>query len=194
MSSVLDCHGAVASSNHARRGRLLLIVGAVAFAVVVLGWVAYDARRSSGWTLYPVDLGVYRAGGLIVRHVSPPFNAHVASPLYDWDKGTDLQYTYTPFSAVAFALISFVPAYLDSRLEEAVNVVALVAACWFTMRALGYSGRRVLAGGALLGAAAGLLTEPVFRTIYLGQINVVLMLMVIWDLTPPENAGPWRRR
>jgi alpha-1,2-mannosyltransferase len=194
VSSVLDCQGAVAPANQGRRGRLLLIVGAIAFAVVVLAWALYDARRSSNWTLYPVDLGVYRSGGLIVRHISPPYNAALASPLYDWDKGTTLQFTYTPFSAVAFALISFVPAFLDSRLEEAVNVVALVAACWFAMRALGYSSRRMLAGGALLGAAAGLLTEPVYRTIYLGQINIVLMLMVIWDLTPPENAGPWRRR
>ncbi|HEV3379372.1 MAG TPA: glycosyltransferase family 87 protein [Trebonia sp.] len=193
MSSVLDCQGAVASSNKVKRGRRFAIAGAIAFAVVVAAWAIYDARRSSGWTLYPVDLGVYRDGGLIVRHISPPYNAKLASPLYDWDVGTDLQFTYTPFSALAFAVISFVPAFLDSRLEEAVNLVALVAACWFTMKALGYSSRSVLAGGALLGAAAGLLTEPVFRTIYLGQINVVLMLMVIWDLTPPANAGRWRR-
>ena len=171
-----------------------MIAGIVVFAAVVAGWAIYDAGRSSGWTLYPVDLGVYRSGGLIVRHITPPYNAKLSSPLYDWDLGTTLQFTYTPFSAVVFAVISFVPPALDARLEEAVNVIALVAACWFTMRALGYTDRRVRIGGALLGAAAGLLTEPVFRTVYLGQINVVLMLMVIWDLTPPENAGPWRRR
>jgi len=61
------------------------------------------------------------------------------------------------------------------------------------MRALGYESRRVRLGGALLGAAAGLLTEPVFRTVYLGQINLVLMLMIIWDLTPPAaGRGRWR--
>jgi alpha-1,2-mannosyltransferase len=55
------------------------------------------------------------------------------------------------------------------------------------MGALGYAGRRVRAGGALLGAAAGLLTEPVFRTMYLGQINLILMAVVIWDLTQPDR-------
>jgi alpha-1,2-mannosyltransferase len=173
-------------SKRVRRNRVL-IVGAVAFALVLAAWVVYDARRSSGWTLYPVDLGVYRDGGLIVRHISPPYNAKLGSPLYDWGANTTTQFTYTPFAAVAFALISYVPPFLDSRLEEAVNLIALVGACWYTMRGLGYTSRRVKLGAALLGAAAGLLTEPVFRTVYLGQINIVLMLMIIWDLTLPDT-------
>jgi alpha-1,2-mannosyltransferase len=66
-------------------------------------------------------------------------------------------------------------------------LVALVAATWCTMGALGYRDRRVRAGGALLGAAAGLLTEPVFRTMYLGQINLLLMAIIIWDLRQPDS-------
>lgn len=165
----------------------MLVLGATAFVLVLAGWIAYDVRRSSGWTLYPVDFDVYRDGGLIIRHISPPYNPKLADPLYNWSRTALLSFTYTPFAAVSFALVSFVPPFLDSRLQEAVNVVALVAAAWCTMRALGWTSRRVLLGGALLGAAAGLLTEPVFRTIYLGQINIVLMLMVIWDLTQPDT-------
>jgi alpha-1,2-mannosyltransferase len=60
------------------------------------------------------------------------------------------------------------------------------------MGALGYRDRRVRAGGALLGAAAGLLTEPVFRTVYLGQVNLILMAVLIWDLTQLDRA-PGRR-
>ncbi|HWG02183.1 MAG TPA: glycosyltransferase 87 family protein [Trebonia sp.] len=134
-----------------------------------------------------MDLGVYRDGGLIVRHISPPYNAKLAHPLYQWEANPTLQFTYTPFAAVVFAAISFVPRFLDARLEEAVNLVALVAACWYTMRGLGYTSRRLKLGGALLGAAVGLLTEPVFRTAYLGQINIVLMLMIVWDLTQPDT-------
>jgi Glycosyltransferase family 87 len=55
------------------------------------------------------------------------------------------------------------------------------------MAALGYRDRKILAGGALLGAAAGLLTEPVFRTMYLGQINLLLMALLIWDLRQDES-------
>jgi alpha-1,2-mannosyltransferase len=39
----------------------------------------------------------------------------------------------------------------------------------------------------MLGAAAGLLTEPVFRTMYLGQINLVLMALIIWDLQQKDS-------
>jgi glycosyl transferase family 87 len=170
----------------------MIVLGATAFVLVLAGWIAYDVRRSSGWTLYPVDFDVYRDGGLIIRHISPPYNPKLADPLYNWSRTALLSFTYTPFAAVAFAVVSFVPPFLDSRLAEAVNVVALVAAGWCTTRALGWTNRRVLFGGALLGAAAGLLTEPVFRTIYLGQINIVLMLMVIWDLTQPDtHRGRW---
>src|ERR1700678_2857238 len=127
-----------------------MIAGIVVFAAVRAGWAIYDAGRSSGWTLYPVDLGVYRDGGLIVRHISPPYNAKLGSPLYDWGANTTTQFTYTLFAAVAYALISYVPSFLDSRLEEAVNLCALVGACWYTMRALGYTSRRVKLGAALV--------------------------------------------
>lgn len=170
----------------------MLILGAATFAAVVAGWAIYDATHTSGWTLYPVDFGVYRNGGLIVRQVSPPYDPHLAHPLYQWANNTSLQFTYTPFAAVFFAAVSFIPSFLDSRLEEAGNVLALVAAAWYTMRALGYTDRRVRAGGALLAAAAGLLTEPVFRTLFLGQVNLVLMLMIIWDLTQPDTGASRR--
>jgi hypothetical protein len=40
---------------------------------------------------------------------------------------------------------------------------------------------------ARLGSAAALLTEPVFRTMYLGQVNLLLMALVIGDLAQPDE-------
>ena len=191
MSSVVERGEAVTSRGRARDTRIL-VVGVTAFLLVLAGWVAYDALHASGWTLYPVDFDVYRDGGLIVRHIRPPYNPELADPLYDWSRTALLSFTYTPFAAILFAVVSFVPTFLDSRLEELVNVAALVGTAWCTMRALGWTDRRVRLGGALLGAAAGMLTEPVFRTVYLGQINIVLMLMIIWDLTQPETRASRR--
>src|SRR6202000_1969009 len=37
----------------------------------------------------------------------------------------------------------------------------------------------------LLAAAAVFWTEPVIRTLYLGQVNLVLMALIIWDLCQP---------
>ena len=71
MSSALDRLG-VATPGEKVRGTRLLIAGVVAFVGALAVWAIYAMTHSSGYTLYPVDLGVYRDGGLIVRHISPP--------------------------------------------------------------------------------------------------------------------------
>jgi alpha-1,2-mannosyltransferase len=192
VSSVVDRLGVVASGERVK-GTRILIAGSVAFLVVICGWALYVAAHPISTTLWPVDLSVYRNGGLIVRHMSPPYNPKLAYPLYDWPVNNEaLKFTYTPFAALFFALVSFIPWSILPHLSQAVNLFALLAATWCTMGALGYTDRRVRAGGALLGAAAGLLTEPVFRTMYLGQINLLLMALIIWDLRQPDT--PARRR
>ena len=192
MSSVVDRLGVVASGGKVK-GTRILIAGAVAFLLVLAGWLIYIAQHPATTTLFPVDLGVYRDGGLIVRHIGPPYDPKLPYPLYDWPKNNEaLKFTYTPFAALFFAAVSFIPWSILPHLTQVVNLIALLAATWCTMGALGYTNRRVRAGGALLGAAAGLLTEPVFRTMYLGQINLLLMALIIWDLRQPDT--PTRSR
>jgi alpha-1,2-mannosyltransferase len=189
VSSVVD-HLGVSASGKRVKGTGILIAGAVAFLVVFGGWALYVAKHPTSTTLFPVDLQVYRDGGLIVRHISPPYQANLAHPLYDWPTNNEaLKFTYTPFAALFFAAVSFIPWSILPHLSQVVNLLALLAATWCTMGALGYTNRRVRAGGALLGAAAGLLTEPVFRTMYLGQINLLLMALIIWDLRQPDTPA-----
>jgi hypothetical protein len=66
-------------------------------------------------------------------------------------------------------------------------------ALWFTFGGLGYrQSRRVRLGATLLTAAAVFWTEPVIRTIYLGQVNLELMALIIWDLCQPDTkASRW---
>src|SRR5215469_5251564 len=157
VSSVVDRLG-VASSSEKVKGTRILIAGAVAFLVVMAGWAFYITSHKTSATLFPVDLGVYRDGGLIVRHISPPYEGKLANPLYDWPTNNEaLKFTYTPFAALFFAMVSFVPWSILPHISQLVNLLALVAATWATMGALGYTDRRMKAGGALLGAAAGLL-------------------------------------
>src|SRR6201996_1488533 len=172
--------------------RTLLGAGAGVFVLAIGLYVVYGVIHPASWTLDPVDLAVYRSGGLIVREVRPDFSPHVYAPLYQWGGygGLGLKFTYTPFAAIVFALVSFVPWGVLPKLSMAVNVAALVAALWFTFRGLGYSGR-IRAGATLLAAGALFWTEPVVRTLYLGQINLVLMALIIWDLTQPDTG---RRR
>ena len=188
--SVLTRPQSASRHDNAPGGWLLLLAGLVAFGVALGGYVIYMVGHPKGYTMDPVDLAVYRAGGLIVRHIQPYYDPRLAAPLYDWVGygKLHLPFTYTPFAAVAFALISFVPYQLSLKLSVAVDLVALLAAVWFTLGGLGYRRQTVVrAGATLLGAGALLWTEPVLRTIYLGQVNLVLLALIMWDLCQPDT-------
>jgi alpha-1,2-mannosyltransferase len=190
----VSTRGGTRTARQQRRGTSLLAAGITAVAVALAAYLAYAATHPPHWTLYPVDLGVYQSGGLIVRHVAPLYNPHLATPLYSWPgyDGLHLKFTYPPFAAVLFAAVSFVPWRVLPDVSVAVNIALLAVACWVTVRALGSRDRRVLAGAALLLAAAGLWTEPVIRTLYLGQVNLALMALILWDLTQPDTrASRW---
>ena len=177
-----------------RPGTRLLACGAAAFAASV---TVYLAGWAAGWaavTPNGVDLQVYVDGGLIVRHVLPAYDPHLASPLYGWTNLIGLPFTYTPFAAVAFAVVSFLPAAVLSRAAVAVSLLALAGVCWLTLGPLGYRGR-VRTGAALLATAAALWLEPVQRTLFLGQVNLVLLVLILADLCVPEKRdGPWWKR
>ena len=176
------------SGEQGKRGSWLLLAGLGAFAVALGLYVIYMVIHPKDYTMDPVDLAVYRSGGLIVRHVRPLYNPHLAAPLYDWIGygNLHLPFTYTPFAAIAFALISFVPWWLSLKLSMAVDIISLLAALWFTLGGLGYRRGTTRLGATLLGTAAVFWTEPVLRTTYLGQVNLVLLALIIWDLCQPD--------
>jgi Glycosyltransferase family 87 len=193
--SVLTRPQAPAGEHNTPR-RWLLLAGLGAFAVALGLYVIYTVIHPKSFTMDPVDLAVYRSGGLIVRHVRPLYDPRLAAPLYDWVGygKLHLPFTYTPFAAIAFAVISFVPWWLSQQLSVAVDILALLTALWLTLGGLGYRKDKTRLAVTLLGAAAVLWTEPVLRTIYLGQVNLVLMALIIWDLCQPdtENSRWWK--
>jgi alpha-1,2-mannosyltransferase len=168
-------------------GTRLVWAGAIAFVAVLASWVVFMMVSGRAGALDMVDLTVYRDGGLIVRHVAPYYDGKYA-PLYSWGgySSLTLKFTYTPFAAVAFALVSFIPWTPLEFLSVIVNVGCLVAALWFTFYGLGYTNRRVRLGAVLIAAAVTFWLQPVVRTIYLGQINLILMAAIMWDLTQPD--------
>jgi alpha-1,2-mannosyltransferase len=177
------------SGEQQKPGNWLLLVGLGAFAVALGLYVIYMVIHPKDYTMDPVDLAVYRSGGLIVRHVRPLYNPRLAAPLYDWIGygKLHLPFTYTPFAAISFALISFVPWSLSQHLSVAVDIIALLAALWLTLGGLGYRRDKTRLAATLLGTAAVFWTEPMLRTMYLGQVNLVLMALIIWDLCQPDT-------
>jgi alpha-1,2-mannosyltransferase len=70
------------------------------------------------------------------------------------------------------------------------SVAALAVTVSLTLRQLGWHGGRRL-GAVLLFSGTALWLEPVQRAIHLGQIELILMALVVWDLGQP-SARWWR--
>jgi alpha-1,2-mannosyltransferase len=163
-------------------GRWLLPAGAVLLVAVLAVYVADLATHLSSMAAMR-DLAVYRNGGLIVRHVAPAYDGHRASPLYDWMGQNGVQFTYPPFAAIVFAVASVLSWTALRWAMTLASLAALGLSLWLVFGALGYSGRPKVRLGATLGVSAlALLTEPVQQTLALGQVNLLLMLLIVADL------------
>jgi alpha-1,2-mannosyltransferase len=160
--------------------------GAVVLGVALVWYLGVTRTRVLE---SPVDLTVYRDAGLIVRHVRPLYDDRLASPLYGWrgPRGLGLRFSYPPFAALLFALMSFLSLHALAWVFALADLLAVPSATWITLGALGVPVGRRRAGLTALATAAGLMTEPVWRAIALGQVEIVLMLLIVWDMCQPDR-------
>jgi Glycosyltransferase family 87 len=178
--------------------RWLLPAGALLLAAVLAAYLA-DLVTHLSYMAAMRDLVVYRNGGLIVRHVSPAYDPHLGSPLYDWTGQNGVQFTYPPFAAVIFSVASVLSWTAMRWAMTLASLAALGLSTWLVFGALGYRDRPAVRLGATLGVSAlALATEPVQQTLALGQVNLLLMLLVVADLltagalTPGGSKGRTR--
>jgi alpha-1,2-mannosyltransferase len=163
-------------------GARAVVAGAAALALALAACLAEVLAHPLHETLTWFDLRVYAAAGRTAVH-SPAM-------LYTWQMVPGFRFTYTPFAAVIFAFWAWLPWGVLTWLMTAASVAALGLAVWCTLTALGWTGRRRLAA-VLAVTAVALWTEPVQRTLHLGQVELLLMALVIWDLCQP--GGRWWR-
>jgi alpha-1,2-mannosyltransferase len=157
----------------------LLRHGLVGLAAVVLVGQAVVLALWPDAHLLMIDLQVYRAGG---EHLLR------GEPLYAGGVLLDLPFVYPPFAALLF--VPLVPLPLD--LLKIVWTAAEVGLLGYVVHCCR---RRVQARPGLavtvllVVVATGL--DPVRTTLYLGQINIVLLALVVGDvLGRPESR--WR--
>jgi alpha-1,2-mannosyltransferase len=144
-------------------------------AAGALGLSLYLAARS-----YQVDIDVYRMGG-----------QHVLSPdLYSVHFG-GLFFTYTPFAALAFAFFGLNLGIWSLQIVWAgANVVALAALIYLSIRiVVPRLLSKLVLRRALLLLLPTLALNPVFNDVGLGQINLVLCLLITWDLATDRRIG-----
>ena len=148
---------------------------AVLSAAGALGLSWYLAFRN-----YQVDIDVYRMGG-----------HHVLSPALYSEQFGGLFFTYTPFAALVFALFVLNLGIWSLQFVWAVTNIVVLAA--FISLSIGIVAprlpRKQRVWRALLLLLPACALNPVFNTIGLGQINLVLCLLIIWDLATERRIG-----
>jgi alpha-1,2-mannosyltransferase len=140
-----------------RPGATVAVASASLAAVAVIWWLL---DRPLG-----IDSAVYRAAGFAVSHGEPLYAP--LSYLPGW--APELPFTYPPFAAVVFVPLAALPAQLCWGLVAAAAPFAL----FLVLRE--FTDRSWVVLGAF-----GL--HPVWQTIGLGQLNLVLMALVVVDV------------
>src|SRR6478735_4208014 len=146
----------------------------VAFVLVVLllAWLFFHPMS---------DLRVYRVGGRALLD---------GDPLYETRDVTGLPFTYTPFGAILFLPAALMSFSLSMLLSAAIGALALVRSSWIVARLAQGPRASGLVVAAIVGVAV--ITEPVGWTFSSGQINLLILWLVLEDLAgavPPRFRG-----
>jgi alpha-1,2-mannosyltransferase len=163
----------MAASRRLRLRRLALLLAAAGFAVALYAYISDVRSHPLDLMLSWFDLRVYNDAGLLVLHS--------AARLYSWQLIPGIKFTYTPFAALLFAGTSTLGWSALGWSMTVLSVIAVPVVAWLTFGALGWQGYR-RATAALALSAVALWTEPVQRCLDLGQIELVLMLLIVADL------------
>ncbi|MGW0517172.1 glycosyltransferase 87 family protein [Crossiella sp. NPDC003009] len=141
----------------------------------VLWWVALACLSLAQLSRSLMDLEVYRNGGLAWLHGIPLY-IDFPGPL----PGPRLPFTYPPAAAVLFSTFATLPAWLTTALLTMAGFLALTAVCLVVTRRL-CRHRDVAHALGLTAAITAIGLEPVLSTFNLGQINLLLMALVVID-------------
>jgi alpha-1,2-mannosyltransferase len=160
----------------AARSRMLVLLVAVPLIFLGCGLAGW----SRGWAL-GVDSSVYRAGAVLLLHGHSLYDVSGLGYLH-------LSFTYPPAAALVFTPLAALPAQLAWAVMASASVLALVLVIRVAIAAVPYW-RFPARWSTLLLAAAMLGLVPVWRTIGLGQVNVVLMAMVAVDVLAVTARG-----
>jgi alpha-1,2-mannosyltransferase len=159
-------------------GRRILLVGGVLFCVAVGAYLALAALRPADFWLMN-DLKIYRLAGLVAQRSGPLYQVRFL-------RG-GLSFTYPPFAAAVFAALALAPLATLKVLITAASLLSLAGAAWLAWGAAGVRAPAARAGAALAVAAVTLWTDPVQQTLGFGQVNLILMVVVLADLCQPDK-------
>ena len=155
------------SGTQAQRRTWWSTAGAV--VVLAAGLIAI----LQGTPIWMADFAVYDAAGVAAREGRSLYDLSIDTAAFD-----NMQFTYPPFAALVFVPLALLGTSVAHALSVLVNCAALAGVLCLSRDVDG--GRTTLRLWML--AVACLLT-PVLASTTLGQLNVVLMLLILLDFS-----------
>jgi hypothetical protein len=120
-------------------------------------------------TYNALDFRIYMWGGHAVLHDS---RLYLALAYGHW-------FTYSPFAAIVFVPVAALPLAVARVLWDLVSVVALAYSCTLVVKLAGYRPSKIMVAGVV---AAAMALDPVWETLFLGQINLILLALILTDI------------
>jgi alpha-1,2-mannosyltransferase len=167
---------------------LLIAAAALGYATWQLVWHAQ----------YRIDIDVYRMGGQAWLDGRPLYADNM---MFHTPIGLDLPFTYPPLAAIAFCPFAWLGLPAASVAITLTTLVLLITSMMIVLARLDvWDSSRMAPGPAWLRrcwltvvvvAAAAIWLEPIRSNFAFGQINVVLMTLVLADCLPRRT--PWPR-
>lgn len=160
--------------------------------LVYAGWVLF------GHIPYRIDIEVYRMGG---QAWLDGHSLYADNAMFHTKIGLGLPFTYPPLAAIVFSPFAWVSLSAASVIITAITLVLVLLSTWIVLTRLAvwpestmtrepaWLRRAWLAAGIV--ALAVMYLEPIDANFAFGQINVVLMTLVIADCLPRRT--PWPR-
>lgn len=169
-----------------------------AFQLLTLAVLIWAGWRLFGATPYRIDIDVYRMGGRAWLDNQP---LYADGAMFHTEGGLDLPFTYPPLAAIAFAPFAWLSLPAASIAITATTLILLIVSTTIVLTRFDvwpHSAvtaepawmRRAWLAAAIV-APAVVYLEPIRSNFSFGQINVVLMTLVIADCLPKHT--PWPR-
>lgn len=159
-----------------------------AFQLVAAGTLGFAAWRVLGRLPYRIDVEVYRMGAHAWLDGRPLYSG---GALFPTSVGLNLPFTYPPLAAIAFcpmAWLSFPVASVTMTMITLVLLVVSTVVALTRLQVWSARGRWWLAA-SIVGLAV-IHLEPIEANLAFGQINVILMTLVIADCLPRRTRWP----
>ncbi|MBU9765555.1 DUF2029 domain-containing protein [Mycobacterium sp. TNTM28] len=173
-----------------------------------IGWRLFQLLTAAGliwvgWRLlghvpYRIDIDVYRMGGRAWLNDQP---LYADGAIFHTQGGLDLPFTYPPLAAIMFAPFAWLSLPAASVAITATTLLLLIVSMHIVLTRLNVWPQTTITSepawlrrcwlAVALVAPAVIWLEPIRSNFEFGQINVVLMTLVVADCVPRRT--PWPR-